>query len=103
MKNEKLYKLCNNLNRHNKTYLYEDKYSREERKAREYLKKNGDINSINGIKTTYTTGVRTYKNFGIYDIEKSNKNTPKIPEKKEIDKTAVKYNFIKLMMSRNGA
>lgn len=100
--NEKLYKLFNDINRHNKKYLTEDKYSREVRKAREYCEKNKGVK--NGIKITYSTGVRTYKNFGVYDIEKPNEKTPKAPEvkEKEIDKYAVKYNYIKLMMAKNG-
>lgn len=98
--NEKLYKLFNDINRHDKKYLTEDKYSKEVRKAREYCEKNGAVK--NGIKITYTTGVRTYKNFGVYDIEKPNEKTPKAPEPKEIDETKIAYNYIKLMMAKNG-
>ena len=94
--NAKLYKLFNDVNRHSKKYIHEDKYSREVRKANEYCKKNC---TANGIKITYSTGVRTYKNFGIYEIEP---NITKIEEKKEtLDKTKVAYNYIKLMMNKN--
>ena len=94
--NAKLYKLFNDVNRHSKKYINEDKYSREVRKANEYCKKN---NVANGIKVTYSTGVRTYKNFGVYDVEP---NTMEIEEKKKtLDETKVAYNYIKLMMNRN--
>lgn len=95
-KNDKLYKLFNDVNRHNKKYINEDKYSREVRKANKYCKKN---NIANGIKVTYSTGVRTYKNFGVYDVEP---NTIEIEEKKEtLDEIKVAYNYIKLMMNRS--
>lgn len=67
MKNEKLYKLFNDVNRHNKKYINESEEARQIRKAKEYCKNN---KVANGIKETYGTGVRTYKNFGVYDIEK---------------------------------
>lgn len=98
--NAKLYRLANDINRHSKKYINEDKYSKEVRRANEYCKKN---NIANGIKTTYSTGVRTYKNFGVYDIEKPNEKTPKDLEVKEkqLDETKVAYNYVKLMMNKN--
>lgn len=94
--NAKLYKLFNDINRHSKKYLNEDKYSKEVRKAKEYCKKN---NVANGIKVTYSTGVRTYKNFGVYDVEP---NITKIEKEKEtLDEIKVAYNYIKLMMNRS--
>lgn len=95
-KNDKLYKLFNDINRHSKKYINEDKYSREVRKASEYCKKN---NVANGIKTTYSTGVRTYKNFGVYDVEPNITEIEK--EKETLDEIKVAYNYIKLMMNRN--
>lgn len=93
--NDKLYKLFNDVNRHNKTYINEDKYSREVRKAREYAKKN---KVAYGAKITYSTGVRTYKNFGVFDVEKENDKTPKLkPEVKDVDKYNVAYNYYKLL------
>lgn len=96
-KNDKLYKLFNDVNRHSKAYINEDKYSREERKAKEYCKK---VKIANGIKETYSTGVRTYPDFGVCDMELKEEHT--LEEKQTempLDENKVAYNYIKLLMA----
>ena len=95
-KNDKLYKLLNDVNRHSKAYINEDKYSKEERKAKEYCKK---VKIANGIKATYSTGVRTYPDFGVCDMElKEEEHTPE-EEQMPLDENKVAYNYIKLLMA----
>ena len=69
MKNEKalkLFKIVNDINRHDKKYLHEDKITRQVRKAKAYVKNEKRVG--NGIKSTNSKGVRTYKNFGIFHL-----------------------------------
>ena len=97
-KNEKLYKLLNDVNRHSKKHINEDKYSKEERVASEYCKK---LKIANGIKATYSTGVRTYPDFGVCDME-LREETHTLEEKQTempLDENKVAYNYIKLLMA----
>lgn len=95
-KNDKLYKLLNDINRHNKAYINEDKYSKEERKAKEYCKR---VKIENGIKATYSTGVRTYPDFGVCDMELREDIKQSEEEEMPLDENKVAYNYIKLLMA----
>lgn len=95
-KNDKLYKLLNDINRHSKAYINEDKYNREERKASEYCKR---VKIANGIKATYSTGVRTYPDFGVCDMELREDVKQSEEEEMPLDENKVAYNYIKLLMA----
>lgn len=95
-KNDKLYKLLNDINRRSKAYINEDKYSKEERKAKEYCKR---VKIANGIKATYSTGVRTYPDFGVCDMELREDIKQSEEEEMSLDENKVAYNYIKLLMA----
>lgn len=75
-KQVKLYEMFNDINRVSKKHLNETHDGRMVRKAKEYSRKN---NVENGMKETFSTGTRTWKNFGIFNYEK-----PTLKEEKPI-------------------
>ena len=97
-KDDKLYKIFNDLNLVNRKHINETCDAYKLRKAKEYARKN---NIICGIKSTYTTGTRTYKNFGIFDYEAPKNNTYEETKKCDDVKTE-KYmeNYIELRLAQ---
>ncbi len=99
VKDEKLYKLFNDINRHNTKYLHEDKISYDVRIAKEYVRLHKNLE--NAIQKTYTTGVRTYKDFGVYDTKlKEDQHEEVKEEMKKPNELDVLSNYVKLLMIR---
>lgn len=74
---EKLHEMFNDINRVSKKHLYENHDGRVLRKTKEYCKEN---NLENGIKETFSTGTRTWENFGIFQYEKTSEEYQEEPE-----------------------
>ena len=88
MKHEKLYKMFNDINRVSKKHLHENHDGRVLRMSKKYCKEN---NIENGIKETFSSGTRTWENFGIFQYEKPSEEyqeeTRETEEEKEFKKT----------------
>lgn len=107
VKHIKLYDLFNDINAGSKKHLNENHDNRVLRKAREYCKTN---NIENGIKPTFTTGTRTWENFGIFQYEKpreeyeegNEKETLEEKERKRELELELRYIQLENEWSRNG-